>query len=202
MSAFGGKADIAQTPVAFVGNPSCNHMLIGVVPALGKAMRRRDFIKVIVGSAAGCPLAERPLTWSRSIGAALADDKNWRHGVSLFGDLKYPAEFRHFDYVNTDAPKSGTAREAVSGTFDNFNGVVARVKGSLAAGIDLIYETLLVSSLDEISAGYGLLAEAVSFPADFSSVTYRIRAQAKWHDGAPVTPDDVIFSFETVKKYS
>src|SRR5215472_8865953 len=202
MSAFGGKADIAQTPVAFVGNPSCNHMLIGVVPALGKAMRRRDFIKVIVGSAAGCPLAARPLTWSRSIGAALADDKNWRHGESLFGDLKYPAGFSHFDYVNADAPKSGTVREAASGTFDNFNGVVARVKGSLAAGSDLIYETLLVSSLDEISAGYGLLAEAVSFPADFSSVTYRLKAQAKWHDGTPVTPDDVIFSFETVKKYS
>ena len=142
------------------------------------------------------------LKWPRSIGTALADDKNWRHGVSLFGDLKYPAGFRHFDYVNADAPKGGTAREAASGTFDNFNGVVAGVKGSLATSIDLIYETLLVSSLDEISTGYGLLAEAVSFPADFSSVTYRLREQAKWHDGTPVTPDDVIFSFEAVKKYS
>jgi len=116
------------------------------------------------------------LKWPRSIGAALADDDNWRHGVSLFGDLKYPAGFTHFDYVNADAPKGGTAREAASGTFDNFNGVVARVKGSLAEGIDLINETLLVSSLDEISTGYGLLAEAASFPADFSSVTYRLRS--------------------------
>ena len=147
-------------------------------------------------------LAARPLAWSRSIGAALADDKSWRHGMSLFGDLKYPAGFRHFDYVNADAPKGGTVRDAAYGTFDNFNGVVAGVKGSLAAGIDLIYETLLVSSLDEISSGYGLLAEAVSFPVDFSSVTYRLREQAKWHDGTPVTPDDVIFSFEAVKKYS
>ena len=57
-------------------------------------------------------------------------------------------------------------------------------------------------SLDEISAGYGLLAEAISFPADYSSVTYRLREQAKWHDRTPVTPDDVIFSFEAVKKYS
>src|SRR5262249_32058798 len=65
------------------------------------------------------------LKWPRSIGATLADDKSWRHGVSLFGDLKYPAGFRHFDYVNADAPKGGTAREAVAGTFDNFNGVVA-----------------------------------------------------------------------------
>jgi len=142
------------------------------------------------------------LKWPRSIGTALADDKNWRHGVSLFGDLKYPAGFRHFDYVNASAPKGGTAREATSGTFDNFNGVVAGVKGSLATSIDLIYETLLVSSLDEVSSGYGLLAEAVSFPADFSSVTYRLREQAKWHDGTPVTPDDVIFSFAAVKKYS
>jgi microcin C transport system substrate-binding protein len=142
------------------------------------------------------------LKWPHSICTALADDKNWRHGVSLFGDLKYPAGFGHFDYVNADAPRGGIVREAASGTFDNFNGVVAGVKGSLAAGIDLIHETLLVSSLDEISTGYGLLAEAVSFPADFSSATYRLREQAKWHDGTPVTPDDVIFSFEAVKKYS
>ena len=135
------------------------------------------------------------------IGAALAGDKNWQHGVSLFGDLKYSAGFRNFDYVNADAPKGGAAGEAESGTFDNFNSVVAGVKGSLAAGIDLVYETLLVSSLDEISSGYGLLAEAVSFPADFSSVAYRLREQAKWHDGTPVTPDDVIFSFDAFKKY-
>ena len=136
------------------------------------------------------------------IGVALADDKNWRHGVSSFGDLKYPAGFRHFEYVNADAPKGGTAREAASGTFDNFNKVVAGVKGSLAVGVDLIYETLLVSSLDEVATAYGLLAEAAVFPADFSSATYRLREQAKWHDGTPVTPDDVIFSFEAFKKYS
>ena len=147
-------------------------------------------------------LTALPLEWLRSIRTALADDKTWRHGVSSFGDLKYPAGFRHFEYVNADAPKGGTVREAASGTFDNFNGVVAGVKGSLANSIDLIYETLLVSSLDEISTAYGLLAEAVSFPADFSSATYRLREQAKWHDGTPVTPDDVIFSFEAVKKYS
>jgi microcin C transport system substrate-binding protein len=140
-------------------------------------------------------------TWPRSIGAALADYKNWRHGVSSFGDPKYLAGLRHFEYVKADAPKGGTARQIAFGTFDNFNRVVADVKGSLAAGIDLIYETLLVSPLDEVASGYGLLAEAVSFPADFSSATYRLREQAKWHDGTPVTPDDVIFSFEAVKKY-
>ena len=140
--------------------------------------------------------------WPLWISAARADDSNWRHGVSLFDDLKYPAGFEHFEYVNQDSPKGGTAQQIALGTFDNFNSVIAGVKGSLAAGIDLIYETLLVSSLDEVSSGYGLLAEAVSFPSDFSSATYRLREQAKWHDGTPVTPDDVIFSFEAFKRYS
>ena len=120
----------------------------------------------------------------------------------MFDDLKYPAGFGHFEYVNPDSPKGGTAQQIALGTFDNFNSVVAGVKGSLAASVDLIYETLLVSSLDEVSSGYGLLAEAVSFPPDFSSATFRLREQAKWHDGTPVMPDDVIFSFEAFKKYS
>jgi microcin C transport system substrate-binding protein len=147
-------------------------------------------------------VAPRPLTWSLWVSAARASDRNWRHGVSSFGDLKYSAGFSHFEYVNADAPKGGAARQIAYGTFDNFNKVVAGVKGSLAAGIDLIYETLLVSSLDEISTAYGLLAEAVSFSPDFSSATYRLREQAKWHDGTPVAPDDVVFSFEAFKKYS
>jgi len=136
------------------------------------------------------------------IDAARADNRDWRHGVSLFGDLRYPAGFGHFEYVNPDSPKGGTAQQIAVGTFDNFNSVVAGVKGSLAAGVDLLYETLLVSSLDEVSSGYGSLAEAVSFPADFSSASYRLREQAKWHDGKPVTPNDVIFSFEAFKRYS
>ncbi len=134
--------------------------------------------------------------------AALAPERNWRHGLSLFGDLKYPAGFKQFDYVNAEAPKGGTARQVAIGTFDNFNTVVAGVKGTLAANIDIIYETLLVPALDEVAAGYGLLAEAVSYPDDFSYASYRLRAAAQWHDGKPVTPDDVIFSFNAFKKYS
>ena len=94
----------------------------------------------------------------------------WKHGLSLFGDLKYPANFPHFDYVKVDAPKGGAVRQIAFGTFDNFNMVVAGVKGSLVAGIDLIYDTLMVSALDEVSTEYGLLAEAVSHPDDFSYV--------------------------------
>jgi microcin C transport system substrate-binding protein len=133
---------------------------------------------------------------------ATAPDHSWRHGLSLFGDLKYQPDFAHFDYVNANAPNGGMARQIAIGTFDNFNMVVAGVKGSLATGITLLYDTLLVGSFDEVSSEYGLVAEAVSYPDDVSSATYRLREQAKWHDGMPVTPDDVIFSFAAFKKHS
>ena len=122
--------------------------------------------------------------------------------MSLFGDLKYPEGFKQFDYVNANAPKGGTVREISIGTFDNFNVTIADVKGNLAGSVGLIYDRLLTSSLDEVSTGYGLLAESVSYPDDFSSASYRLRAEAKWHDGTPVTPDDVIFSFTAFKKNS
>src|SRR4029077_5466777 len=88
------------------------------------------------------------------------------------------------------------------GPYDNFNLVVAGAKGSLVLGTELVYQTLFVAALDEVSSEYGLLAEAVSFPNDFSSMAIRLRAEAKWHDGKPVTPDDVIFSFNAFKKLS
>jgi microcin C transport system substrate-binding protein len=128
--------------------------------------------------------------------------KNWRHGLSLFGELKYPEGFKNFDYVNPAAPQGGTVRQVAFGTFDNFNTVVAGVKGSIAMGTELAIETLTTAALDEVSTEYGLLAEAISFPDDFSSVTYRLRANARWHDGKPVTPDDVIFSFDAFKNNS
>ena len=149
-----------------------------------------------------CALGAGRLPFPAWTGAAQAQDKVWRHGISLFDDLKYPTGFKHFDYVNAAAPKGGAVREIAVGTFDNLNYVVAGVKGSLAAGIDLIYETLLVSALDEVSSEYGLLAEAVSYPDDFSLAAYRLRAEAKWHDGKPITPEDAIFSFNAFKKYS
>ena len=129
-------------------------------------------------------------------------DKKWLHGLSLFGELKYPTGFKHFEYVNPSAPKGGAARLIAFGTYDNFNLVVAGVKGSLGAGIEQVYDTLMAPALDEVSTEYGLLAESVSHPDDFSTVTYRLRAEAKWHDGKPVTPDDVIFSLEAFKKHS
>jgi microcin C transport system substrate-binding protein len=132
---------------------------------------------------------------------AQAQTRQWKHGLSLFGELKYAEGFKQFDYVNANAPKAGAARMIAFGTFDNFNTVVAGVKGTLAGGVDLIYDSLLVSALDEVAVGYGLLAEAVTAAEDHSSVTYRLRANAKWHDGVPVTVDDVLFSLESFRAH-
>jgi microcin C transport system substrate-binding protein len=148
---------------------------------------------------AACAIA--PLNDLIGARPAQANDKVWRHGLSLFGDLKYPAGFKHYGYVNPKAPKGGVVRLGGFGTFDNFNIVIRGVKGTIAAGIDLIYERLMSSAMDEVTTEYGLLAEAVSHPPDFASVTYRLRADAKWHDGKPVTADDVIFSFEAFRKH-
>jgi microcin C transport system substrate-binding protein len=144
---------------------------------------------------AGLPVVEQARAQSAT------GEPAWRHALSLFGEIKYPADFKRFDYVNPDAPKSGVARQILLGTFDNFNVAVAGVKGSYAVAAGLIYESLTTASLDEVSTEYGALAEMVSHPEDFSWVTYRLRAQAKWHDGRPVTPDDVIFSLDAFKKY-
>jgi len=135
-------------------------------------------------------------------GPTLAGEDGWRHGLSLMGTPKYPADFPHFDYVNPNAPKGGTVRFGDQGTFDNFNLFISGVKGELENGIGLVYETLMTSSMDEVGTEYGLLAEAVRYPEDYSSVTYRLRAEARWHDGKPVTPEDVIFSFNTLKANS
>ena len=126
----------------------------------------------------------------------------WKHGLSLFGELKYPAGFKHFDYVNPSAPKGGSVRLMAVGTFDNFNEVVSGLKGSIAAGAGMLSDTLLAPSLDEVSTDYGLIAEAVTHASDFSSATFRLRTNARHHDGKPVTVEDVIFSMQAFKKHS
>ncbi len=135
-------------------------------------------------------------------GAQSGGEPPWRHALSLFGEVKYPEGFKRFDYVNPDAPKGGVARMISLGTFDNFNVAVSGVKGTLAPAAAMIYETLMARSQDEDATEYGLLAEAASHPEDFSWVIYRLRPAARWHDGKPVTPEDVIFSIESLKKNS
>jgi microcin C transport system substrate-binding protein len=147
-------------------------------------------------------LASLPLARFGSAAHAQSEGAPWRHSLSLFGEIKYPATFTHYDYVNPNAPKGGVARQISLGTFDSFNVAIAGVKGQLAAGVGRIYETLMVQSLDEVSTEYGLLIEQVAHPDDYSWVTYRLRKEARWHDGKPVTPEDVIFSFDSLKKLS
>ena len=121
--------------------------------------------------------------------------------MCLLGDLKYPTSFERFDYVNANAQRGGVVRRAALGTFDSFNMVVAGVKGDLAEGIELIYDPLMASSLDEAASVYGLIAEAARYPADFSWVSFRLRAQARWHDGQPITPEDVLFSLKAFRTF-
>ena len=124
---------------------------------------------------------------------AIAQDKVWHHGGSLIGEPKYPEGFEKFDYVNPDAPVGGVVRLSSMGGFDTFNPILPQ--GELADGIGLIFETLTTPSLDETSTQYGNLAEAFSYPDDFSSVTFRMNPRAKWADGEPVTAEDVVWSF-------
>jgi len=166
------------------------------------AITRRDLLLTgaavaalpALGSAAGVPVVG-------TAEAQSAGELPWRHALSLFGKVKYPADFKRFDYVNPEAPKGGAARQIAVGTFDNFNIVVSGVKGQVAGAVAFIYESLTTPALDEVSTEYGALAEAVSHPDDFSYVTYRLRPEAKWHDGKPVTADDVIFSLDAFKKH-
>jgi microcin C transport system substrate-binding protein len=149
-----------------------------------------------LGAAAGLPGV------SPARAQTAAGEPAWRHALSLFGDVKYPADFTRFDYVNPDAPKGGVARMISIGTFDNFNIAVAGVKGSIAPAATLINEALMTRSQDEVATEYGLLAEAAVHPDDFGWVIYRLRKEARWHDGKPVTPEDVIFSISVLKQYS
>ena len=129
---------------------------------------------------------------------AWAEDAPTRHhALSLIGDPKYKADFTHFDYVNPDAPKGGLVRMADIGSFDSLNPVL--YKGEAAGGLGLVYENLMADSLEESSTSYGLIAEWASYPPDYSSVTFKLRDAARWHDGKPITAEDVIYSLEVNK---
>jgi microcin C transport system substrate-binding protein len=129
-----------------------------------------------------------------AVSPGLSAEPAWRHATALVGEPTYPEDFERFNYVNPDAPKGGRLNLSSSGSFDTLNPVPA--KGDLAVGLNLVFETLMTSSEDEVSANYGLLAEAVRYPDDYSWVSYRLREGARWHDGEPVTAEDVVWSFE------
>lgn len=149
-------------------------------------------MKVLLGAVCAAALALAQLTPASAAGPVR------RHALSLIGEPKYPADFKHFDYVNPDAPKGGALRLAIyTGSFDTLN--VIPLKGEKAAGLGLLYESLMATSLEESSTTYGLIAEWVSYPDDYSSATFGLRREARWQDGTPITPEDVVFSMETFK---
>jgi microcin C transport system substrate-binding protein len=148
----------------------------------------------------GTPAASAPATEPAAASEPVSvGEPLWRTGTALIGAPKYADGFTHFAYVNPEAPKAGIARFSADGTFDTLNFVVP--KGTLAAGAsNLIYDTLMTSSLDEASSMYGLVAESMRYPDDYSSVTFRLRPEARFHDGTPVTPEDVVWSFQVLTK--
>jgi microcin C transport system substrate-binding protein len=130
--------------------------------------------------------------------AAPSSGQNYKgHGIAMHGDLKYGPDFAHFDYTNPDAPKGGEMRRYGLGTFDSFNPFI--IKGNPDIGSTQIYDTLLTASADEPFSEYGLLAESVETPPDRSWVIFTLRPQARWHDGQPITVEDVMWTFDTLR---
>lgn len=126
-----------------------------------------------------------------------ADAARPAHGLSMYGDLKYGPGFAHFDYVDPRAPKGGRVTLSAIGTFDTLNPFV--LKGVPAAGLGQVFDTLMVGSADEAFAQYGLVAETVETPPDRSWVAFTLRREARFHDGRPMTVEDVIWTFDTLK---
>ncbi|NKB52798.1 MAG: ABC transporter substrate-binding protein [Rhizobiaceae bacterium] len=136
--------------------------------------------------------------------SARADDRVWHTSTSLIGESKYAGGFTHYEHVNPDAPKGGTFNSMANGAFDSFNPFI--VQGTPAAGLNyqggLLWDLMMSKAIDEPSASHPLIAEAFTYPEDYSSATYRLDKRARWHDGKRITPEDVKWSMETLKEHS
>ncbi len=133
----------------------------------------------------------------------MAEIVSKQHGVALHGEPKYPANFKHLDYVNPDAPKGGVLKQHVIGSFDSLNPFI--IKGHPAAGLNflrsgLLYESLMQNSSDEPFSLYGIIAKDITIAPDRSWVSFNLREEAKWHDGVPITAADVIWTFDKLTK--
>ncbi len=139
-----------------------------------------------------------------ALAAPVAAQDGPRHGVSSFGDLKYPADFKNFAYVNQKAPKGGEIRTWELDTFDNLQPLI--LKGVSAAGLDRgagpdwVFETLMERALDEPDALYARVAQSVELGPGRAWAAFNIDPRARWHDGTPITADDVVFTFDAVMK--
>lgn len=126
-----------------------------------------------------------------------------RHGMSTFGDLKYGPDFQNFEYVDVNAPKGGEVQLRDLGSFDNVNPFITkgiRLRGMGAVALTLPFESLMTGAGDEPDSAYGLIAETVDVAPDRSWVSFKLRPEARWHDGTPITVEDVIFSLVTLKE--
>ena len=128
---------------------------------------------------------------------ASAQELQPKHGIAMHGEPKYGPDFTHFDYVNPEAPKGGTVRLSSIGTYDTLNPYTLR--GVSAAGLGYLFEPLMVGSLDEAFTEYGLIAQSAEVPEDRAWVIFNLRPEARFHDGHPITAEDVVWSFETLK---
>ncbi|MFC6489836.1 extracellular solute-binding protein [Nitratireductor sp. GCM10026969] len=162
------------------------------------ALSRRHFVK-LAGAAVAAPLLGRRAFAEVLTGTSL-------HGLSAFGDLKYPADFTHFDYASPEAPKGGTFvfqpgywlyNQNVQ-TFNTLNSFV--LTGDAPPRIEMCFDALMSSALDEPDAVYGLVAESLTLSEDRNTSTFRLRPEARFHDGSPLTAEDVAFSYRLLKE--
>jgi microcin C transport system substrate-binding protein len=130
--------------------------------------------------------------------AAAAEAPTRTYGISLLGAPSLPPDFKHFPYVNPDAPKGGEVALSSIGTFDSFNPFI--VRGTSAADVFRVWDTLTMANADEAETEYGLLAKVIELPADHMGVAFELRPEAKFHDGTPVTAEDVAWTFETLRE--
>ena len=159
-------------------------VMAGVAAMTSAAVRAQDADKPVINPAPTVKVEE----------AELAPLTTTSHGISLYGDLKYGPDFTHFDYVNPDAPKGGTLIQSSIVAFDTLNPFT--LKGTSAAGLGLIYDSLMASSADEPYAMYGLIARSIEVPEDRSFAIFHLDPRARFQDGSEITAEDVVFSYE------
>ena len=148
---------------------------------LGRLVRFTTMTLLIAGSMSAVTIAETITS----------------HGISTFGELKYDADFVHLDYVNPDAPKGGEISIWGFGSFDSMHPYTT--KGRAGQLSSMFFESLLEGTADEADAVYGLIAKSLEYPADRSHVIFNMRPEARFSDGAPLTAEDVVFSYETLR---
>ena len=157
------------------------------VAAVANAERSRQTTRFLLMA----PILTAGMFWAAD---ALAQDTTVSYGFSFLGELNYPADFKHLDYINPDAPKAGELAQWTQGTFDSFNPYSRQ--GASAWGASLGSERIMTGVADDISAEYCLLCETLEYPADHSWVIFKIRDEAKFSDGSPLTAEDVTFTHE------